>query len=211
MQVSIGSTVAEAVRTAVAKALQLEDVLGADEVTYVKRTDWADRASSHRFVGEEGWADLQLGVVVARGLDETRYEYVANADPALAESIPSTGGQREFTVTVRMCRHSQEFGEETMGTAGGNLRTRLRRQDVLRILNGSGVALVIVGPTINGSYPDHNGRVVSCAVTDVRFRCVEVDTDDSEGASAWIATAEGTGEFTGGATGGRDGGFDTAD
>jgi hypothetical protein len=207
MLTSIGSSVAEAVRSAVAKALQLEDVLGADEVTYVKRVEWGDKASSHRFVGEEGWADLLLGVVVAKGLDETRYEY----DPDTETNTPSTGGQREFSVSVQMCRHSQDFGEETMGTAGGKLRTRMRRKDVLKILNDSGVAMVLIGPTINGSYPDHNGRKVSCAVTDVRFRCVEVDTDDSPGSSDWIGSAEGTGEYAGGAKGGRDGGFDTAE
>jgi hypothetical protein len=187
------STIQEGVRTAVATALQLEDFTGADALTPVRVTEWANRNTSHRWV-DGPWADLTLGVVQVRHTDEIRYEDFTNADPELATYVPTTGGQRRFTVTVQVCTHSQEPGEASAGEIAGRLRTRMRRLDVLRTLQTAGVALMGIGATFDGDFPDHNNRMVSCSITELWFGCVESDTDESEESTAWIGhvAAEGT-------------------
>lgn len=187
-----------AVRDAIAKAVQLEDFVGADDTNECHPTEWLHNLGSNRVVSvDNGWCDIELGTVTTRNLDETRETFTPDPDepddPELATNVPTVGGQREFNITVRVCRHSQEPGEEAVGFKGGKLRTRMRRADVLAILKAAGVAFVWAGSTFNGDYLDANRRWVSCSVTDMRFRCVETDTDDSEGSGDWVRSMEAEG------------------
>lgn len=191
------STAQEAVRDAIALALQLEDFIGSDGVNYVRLVEWENRSTASRGLDySRPWADLMLGAVMADGSqDETRYTEDGSGDPEDIRMLPTYCGPRLFTVDVRIGVDSQEPGEESVGYMGSRLRTRLRRDDARDLLTAGEVALVSVGATINADYMDIDGRMVSCSITSLRFRTVDRDLDsDSDG--DWIATTEGEGEIS---------------
>lgn len=202
------STVQEAVRDAIAGALELPDYTGG-RGTPVSRVEWENRSSHQSYQRAGAWASLRLGNVVAKGHDETRYEVITGATPALTRKVPTVGGYRLFTVTVRIGNDSQEPADSAVSTLAGKLRTRIRRADIRAILQAGNVAIVRIEPTIEADYLDADGRMVSQSFTDIRFATTEQDTDsDSDG--DFIATAAGEGTLTDGATE-RDLTFDTAD
>lgn len=184
------SVVQEAVRQAVITCTGMEDYLGADGVTYVRKVEWSNRPTAHRWV-QNGFVDLDLGVVTNVHTDETRYEFIEGATPALSRLVPTTMGHRNFSVTVKVCVDNQDPSAAAPTTLCGRLRTRLRRESVLGALQEAGVALVSIGSTINADF-DVDGRLWSCGILELSLRCSEVDTD-TESDGDWInevSTAE---------------------
>lgn len=190
--------VKEAVRTAVATALQLTDATGADGTTLVPLVTWENQRSAHRF-SSGVLVDLRLGNVQGHGRDETRYELVTGATPALTDYIPTYGGYRTFSVWVRVYSDNQE-GTDAVAVLGGRLRTRLRRPEARAILAADEVAIVTIGNTFDTDYRDQNGRMMSASLTELRLATVEQDTDAADEATGWVAIMEdGEGTFDGGA------------
>jgi hypothetical protein len=172
---------------AVALALQLEDAtdLAGDEG---HRVEWESRSSAMRMVGST-FADLRfMSPNGAGATDEIRYEMNV-AETAL---VPTYGGPRMFNVQVLCSSDSQEPDADSVGLMGGRLRTRMRRPNVLALLQDAGVALVSIGPTFDVSYSNQEGRDFSASSTEVRFACVESDTDATDDAG-WIAALEAEG------------------
>lgn len=203
------ATVQEAVRDWVAGALELEDFTGG-RGTPVPRVEWENRSSAQRYQRGGPWVDLRISNVVGKGQDETRYEFLDNADPTLARNVPTYGGYRLFTVTVKIGSDSQEPVDSAVSTLAGKLRTRLRRRDILAVLQAANAALVTIGPTIDVDYVDHDGRMMSYAITDIRLATTEQDTDsDSDG--DWVESAAGEGTLTDIDDTELDADFDTAD
>jgi len=188
------ATKQEAIRLAVARCLRLPDVLAADgSQTHV--VEWFNRRTAHRWV-DGPWADLELGAIVARGQDESRH---VGEDPADGTQLMSYGGYRLLTVTVAINSFSQEPGEDAVAELASRLRTRLRRPDVLAILQAEDVALVAVEGTLAADYED-DGRIISASFTDLRLATVELDTDvaigsgGDGGSGQYVSRASGTGE-----------------
>lgn len=167
----------EAVRDAVALALELADFTGSDGLTSVPRVEWENRSSASRWC-EGAWADLQLGSVVPRHTDEFRYDYVAGDTPEESSISETTGGPRVANITVRIGAPEQDPAAAAPGFLAGKLRTRMRRQDVLDILHAAGVSLISIGSTLNADYADNNSRMWSGSFTDLRFGVTETDTTE---------------------------------
>ena len=174
---------------AVAKAIVLEDVtdLAGDPG---HRVEWESRSSAQRMVGST-FADLRFSSPNGSGAtDEIRYEM----NVGLTALVPTYGGPRMFNVQVLCGSDSQEPDADSVGLMGGRLRTRMRRPDVLALLRAEGVALVSIGPTFDVSFTNQEGRDMSASSTEIRFACVESDTDATDDAG-WIAALESEGTF----------------
>lgn len=169
-------TWSEAIRDAIALALELEDFTGSDGVTAVPRVEWENRSSASRWC-EGAWADLQLGAVVPRHTDEYRYDFVDGGTPETSTISATTGGPRVATVTVRIGAPEQDPAAAAPGFLAGKLRTRMRRQGVLDLLHDAGVSLISIGNTLNADYADNNSRMWSGSFTDLRFGVTETDTE----------------------------------
>lgn len=188
------ATTKEAVRLAVAAALSLPDETGSDGVVGgVHVVEWVNKRSANRFMSTS--VDLQLNNPVAQGRDETRYELIEGATVADNKLIPTYGGRRIFSVMVQISAESQEDGEEAVGQLAGQLRTRLKRPEILGILQDDLVALRSIGPSIPADYRNRDGHWLSASVTELFLACTESDTDD-DNAGDYIASAEGTGDLT---------------
>jgi hypothetical protein len=185
------ATVQEAVRLAIAKSLRMEDYLGGDGVTYVRRVEWSNRETAARWASE-GWADLDLTAIRVKGTDETRYDFEDGGTPEDSRLVPTTGGQRYFTVSVKVAIDSQDPAEASPGFLCGRLRTRIRHQSTIEDLLEAGVSLTRMSDTILADYADMNSRMWSMGVLDITFGCVEVDTDeDTDGAYIGAVEADG--------------------
>lgn len=163
----------------------LPDRLGADETTTIREVEWENRAEAGARWDFAGFTvSLRLGAVVARGDDETRYEY----DPDTDRNVPIYSGYRLFTVRVTVKALTQV--DEAVGELSSRLRTRLRSDRALRLLEAANVSFVGVERTMNMDELEINGRAMSVAATDVKFGTTEswADTDPSVG--DYIATVE---------------------
>lgn len=194
------ATTKEAVRLSVAAALRLEDYTGADGVAgSVHKVEWVNKQQAVRYLeNDSAWVDLQLNSPVAQGTDEIRYEFVEGLNAAASRLIPTYCGRRLFSVSVMIGVLSQEDDEEAVGTLGGLLRTRLRRAEILGILQAAGVALRSIGPTIPADYQNEDGHWVSNSVTEIFLACTESDTDPDEAGDFISSTDDCVGTLTDG-------------
>lgn len=183
----------EAIRDAIALAVRAPDYLGGDGVTYIHVTEWRNKRDAARWAPSGPVVDLTLSSVVGKGTDETRYETFGSGDPEDIKEVPVYNGYRLLSVQVEVDSDSQEDDADAPGFYTGALRTRLRRDDVLAILQAGGVALVSVGPTFEADFLNQSGRMQSRAITEVRFATTEEDTDGADGSGDWVATAAGEG------------------
>jgi hypothetical protein len=191
------ATTKEACRLAIAAALDLDDYTGADgAVGGIHKVEWANKQKAVRYLNNDSaWADLRMGAIVAQGTDEIRYEYVAGATAALSRNVPTYAGRRLFSVQVLIGVESQEDAEEAVGTLAGRLRTRLRRVEILAILQDAGVALRSIGPTVDADYRNRDGHWVSASITEIFLARTEQDTDE-DNAGDFITETSGTSELT---------------
>ncbi len=164
----------EAVRLAVASCLSLPDYLGADGLTTIHQVEWENKRSANRMVGSI-WTDLSLTSVQVHGQDEARRVDVTVG--SMPEVATSYGGNRLMSVTVRICSDSQEDADEAVGELAERLRLRFRQPASQAILQPAGVALVGFGSTFEADYRDQNGRIVSCAIIELRLSSVALYTD----------------------------------
>ena len=174
----LGNTQMEAVRTAVATALQLLDIDVAGYDT-LHRVEWENRVGAERAV-DGVWVDLRVGYRRSETMDETRYIYTEGDTPEESTLFASVGGQREFLVTVTIGSDSQEGGEDAVFALSDRLATRMRRGDVKEILRAGGVATINIGSSFNSDYKDMDARMCSRSVTDIRFRAASFETDDTD-------------------------------
>ena len=178
------ATVKEAIRVAVGMTLSLPDFAGADG-NPVAAVAWANQREAQRWAVDGKWADLTAVSVRGKGWDETRTETIAGVTPALDVIRPTYAGYRLVNVTVHIGGASQEDAEDAF-FLGGKLRTRLRRPDVLAVLQAGGAAVVDIGGSLDVDYRDQNGRMQSCALVELRFAFVESDTDTTEASSEFV-------------------------
>lgn len=185
----LGSTQQEAVRLAIATALQQLDV---DIVGYdtLHRVEWENKVGAQRAI-DGLWVDLRIGYRRSETLDETRYLYTDNGTPETSTLQASVGGQREFLVTVTIGTDSQEGDEEAVFALSDRLATRMRREDVKAILRAGGVATISIGSSFNTDFKDMDARMCSRSITDIRFRAASFETDDAD--IGFIDRVEGTG------------------
>lgn len=176
-------------RLAIAKAIVLEDAtdLAGDTGRLV---EWENRSTASRMTGTTT-ADLRFLSPSGIGMDETRYDL----NVAETQLVPTYGGQRLFSVQVLCQSDSQEPDADSVGLMGGRLRTRMRRADVLALLQAGGVAFVGVSPTFDISFQNQEGRMMSASSTEIRFACIETDTDATDDAG-WIANLESEGTLS---------------
>lgn len=184
-------TQTEAIRLALASALRLPDVLGSTG-RYKHVVEWENRRTAHRVV-RDAWADLRLTSVAPVGTDEIRYSLVDSPLPSLATYRPCYVGWRIATVGVLVASTSQEHSDAAPSELAGRLRTRLRRPDILAVLQAEKVGLATVGPTVIADYLDGEQRWVSAAIVDVRFVLAVADEDPTDPGD-FIASVEGQGE-----------------
>ncbi len=173
-------------RLAVAAATNLTDQTGL-RGTPVPRVEWQNRAKASRIVSG-AWGELRFYAPAGLGIDETRYE-MNEAETAL---VPTYCGLRTFNVQVLLQASSQEPTADAVGVLAGRLRTRIRRAEILAVLQAAGVSMIGVGPTLEVDYTDANGREVSASSTEMYFSCVESDTDEEYDAG-WIDNLEADG------------------
>lgn len=186
-------TWSEAIRDAVAEALELEDFVGSDGLTTVPRVEWENKSSASRWC-DGPWADLQITSIVPVHTDEFRYDFNDGGTPATSTIDETTGGPRAVTVTVRIGVPEQDPSAAAPSFLAGKLRTRMRKQSVLDILEAGDVSLTRIGATLNADYSDNNARIWSGAFTELRFGVTETDTTEG---LPYINTAEGNeGTFT---------------
>jgi hypothetical protein len=185
--------VREAVRLAIAKAMRLDDETDQLGNEY-RHVEWENRASAQRMV-ESTFVDLRFSGPTAIGTDEIRYDYDSENDINVAEY----GGFRIFGVQVLAQSDSQEPDADAVGVMAGRLRTRIRRPDVLEILQAAGVAFVRADPSFDVSYENAEGRAMSASSTDLTFSTVEYDRDEEED-SGYVSNAELDGTISNGDT-----------
>jgi hypothetical protein len=179
--------VKEGVRSAIALAMDLPDRLGADDATTIREVEWENKADAGAGWDFAGFTvRLRLGEVVARGDDETRYEY----DPDTDRNVPTYSGYRSFTVRVTVKAWTQADDAEAVGELSSRLRTRMRADRVLALLEEVNVAFVGVERTVNMDNLEINGRSMSIAVTDVRLGMTETWTDEDEESGHYIKHVE---------------------
>lgn len=177
----------EGVRNAIALAMALPDRLGADGVTTIREVEWEGKAAAGMGFDYAGFVvRLRLGEVVARGDDETRYEY----DPDTDRNVPTYNGYRLFTVRVTVQALNQEDANEAVGELSSRLRTRIRSDRAHAFLEAANVALVGVKRTTNMDDLEINGRSMSVGVTDVQFGTTESWTDVDPSVGDYIAKVE---------------------
>lgn len=165
----------------------LPDRLGSDDATTIREVDWENKADAGARWDFAGFTvSLRLGEVVARGDDETRYEY----DPDTDRNVPTYSGYRSFTVRVTVKALTQADDAEAVGELSSRLRTRMRADRVLALLEAANVAFVGVERTVNMDDLEINGRAMSIAVTDVRFGTTETWTDTDESSGHYIKRVE---------------------
>lgn len=180
----------EAVRLAISQASQLTDVAGisGDAVHLV---EWVSRASAAR-TSDGPMIDLRMTRVRGYGQDETRRTASAEVDPVDASLTTYRGGMREFTVEVMIDVDTQEPGYESVAELSDKLRRRILFETPTATLRAAGVAYISQGtaPTSEADYEGLDGRVMSRAMTELRFRTTvnEIDTD----ATAFVAYVSGT-------------------
>jgi len=173
------STVKEAVRLAIATAAGLTDTTGADDGATTQLTAWANKRTANRFLEPAPrWIDLKASAVRAIGQDEVRYDTVTGATPALTTVTPAYCGYRVFSVMAHVGGASQEDTEDAFFLAG-KIRLRLRRLDVLAVLQAAGVALVDIGQSLEVDYRNINGRMKSAALIELTFAFTEYEVDAS--------------------------------
>jgi len=191
------ATIKEAVRTAIAAAAGVIDTTGADDGATTQHTAWANQRQANRFLAEAAprWIDLTASGVRGVGQDEVRYDVVEGLTPDLTTVTPSYCGYRVFNVTVHVGGASQDDTEDAFYLAG-RIRTRIRRADVLAVLQAAGVALVDVGPSLEVDYRDINGRMQSAAFVELRFAFTEYDTDTVDASGHVASTSDAVGTLT---------------
>lgn len=195
------ATAKEAVRLAVAAALDLEDYTGADGVTNgIHKVEWTNKKKAVRYLlNDSAWVNLQFNQPVAQGRDEKRLEVTVGATPALTNVVPTYGGRRLFSVQVQIGSESQEDGEDAVAYLSGKLRTRLRRSEILGVMQAAQVALRTVGPSLSADYKNRDGHWVSNSITELFLATVESDTDPLDTSEGWINEMESEGTYDGGA------------
>lgn len=192
------TNVQEATRLAIAKALEMPDYTGADGTTSIHRVEWSEYRLDSMCGPEEdsAIADLDLGVITSEGTDEELIEFNEGDTPEESYIAIAVGGPRDFTVTVKVFVPSQSPGKAAVGTAGSGLRARMRREDVHAILEAAKIGLIRIQPTIKADFPTANGVQLSCSVTEIQFRTVEYDVDESTG-NGYLGSMQAEGTLTG--------------
>ena len=171
------STVKEAVRLAIATAAGLTDTVGADDGATTQICAWANKRTANRFLeAAPRWINLSATGVRGMGQDEIRYDTVIGATAALTTVTPVHCGYRLFSVMAHIGGASQEDTEDSFFLAG-RMRLRMRRADILAILQAAGVAVVEVGQSLEVDYRNINGRMQSAALVEIRFAFTEYEAD----------------------------------
>lgn len=186
----------EAVRVAVTQALKLNTaspvLLGDGTYDRGNQVEWENKREASRSTNDY-WADLRLGSVVALGRDEKRREFVDGGTPALSGLRTVYGGQRIFSVMVIVGSDNQDADKAAIGQLGSMVRTRLRREEILEILQNADISINQILMTLNVDYED-DGIMYSQSMTEVRFNTSEDDGWDEDPNTGYIAEVHGEGE-----------------
>ncbi len=127
------------------------------------------------------------------GVDATRYDYEAAADP-LDEMTPTTEGPREAVVQIAVEVIADQRAGHNAAALVEKARTRLRWPRVLDALEAVDLALASVGPATQADYTA-DGRLVSRSLFEVRLNGVSRETDEN-GRTSYIATVEAVSTIT---------------
>jgi hypothetical protein len=127
----------------------------------------------------------------AVGIDETSWEYAANADPLL-EMTPTVEGPREASLQFAVEVIADQRAGHSAAALIERARTRLRWPSSLAALQAAGLALATIGPATTADYPA-DGRLVSRSLFEVRLNAAAREADTA-GRTSYIATVatEGT-------------------
>jgi hypothetical protein len=187
------STKQEAVRLAVATAMGVPDRLGADNLTTIKEVMWENQRDAAGRWGSDDkpTINLRLGNIRNHGNDERRDVYDELNDRIRTYFC----GQRHFTVSVTVMIPNQLAGKEAVGEWGSRLRTRMRADRIHALYAAADVALVRLMETQNADELEINGRMMSVAVTDLRFATTEEWEDNDTENGDFIARVEADGEL----------------
>jgi hypothetical protein len=139
--------------------------------------------------------EIRAGALVGSGIDEVRKTFVPDGVPANEARTISYVGNRRWTVSIRIESDKQVPGLDGLQFAS-NLRTRLRRPDILEALRLAGVSIAQILGHVRADYVDH-GRTVSASMTDVLVLLAEVDAGTPETGEGWIDTAAGEATING--------------
>lgn len=168
------ATIQEAIKTAIATALDLPDVGAYQPIV------WEDTSAAGTWhAPAQARVRLKLHEPTQVGQDGLYFDYDEDED----KLFPVVAGDRTFFVSVKIRAHTQVPGSasEPVGVVAGKLRSRLQWPRVRALLDAAGVAVRTARPTINASEPQ-DGRQVAVAIVDLVFNAVENDTDtDAEG------------------------------
>lgn len=163
-----------AVRIAITAALDLP----------TSAVQWAGTAESGYFRASPQ-VDLRLRFPTAIGTDYTTFEY----DHITGKTYTVTNGQRRFTVSVSIESESQSENFEAVGHFAARFRSRLRRPEILAILQAAGVALITIEST-QDTDTTVNSRQMSVSLTDVVFAAAEYDKEETSPTTDYIETVE---------------------
>lgn len=155
-------TVREAIRVAVAQCIEADTAAGGP-------VEWVDRALANRWTGadDEPWADLRL-TPNARGYrGEIRYELDVDTDSLVEYHV----NHRHFSVTVLVGTESQEPGASAVDIAD-QIPGRLKHSSILSGLQAAKVAVRDIGPVIDATYTDAEGRAASQAAVELYLSTV---------------------------------------
>jgi hypothetical protein len=135
--------------------------------------------------------NLRLGNIRNHGNDERRDVYDELDDRIRTYFC----GQRHFTVTITVMIPNQLAGKEAVGEWGSKLRTRMRADRIHALYAAADVALVRLMETHNADELEINGRMMSVAVTDLRFATTEEWEDNDTENGDFIERVEADGEL----------------
>lgn len=186
----------DAVKAAIVACLKLDrsgSVLLADG-TYDRGhgVEWENKREASRSTNDY-WADLRLGSVMVLGRDEKRREFVDGGTPALSGLRTVYGGQRIFSVMVIVGSDNQDADKAAIGQLGSMIRTRLRREEILEILQDADISINQIMATLNVDFED-DGMMYSQSMTEVRFNTSEDDGWDEDPNVGQISGVHGAGE-----------------
>jgi hypothetical protein len=185
----------DAVKAAISKCLKLDvagSVLLADG-TYDQPSavEWENKREASRGTMDY-WCDLRLGSVLVLGRDEKRRMFVDNGSVLTSGLQTTYGGQRIFSVMCIVGSDNQDADKAAIGQLGSLIRTRLRREEVLDILQAADISINQIFTTLNVDYED-DGIMYSQSMTEVRFNTSEEDLPEPEVVTSYIAEVHGNG------------------
>lgn len=156
------TTVRAAIQTAVAQCL------GVSTASPGGAVEWVDRAYATRYLDTEVWADLRLSPITRTHHGETRYVYDEDEEVLVEHRV----GWSHFSVTVIVQTESQEPGEAAVDVAG-QIHLRMQHSSILAGLQAAQVSIREIGPVIDATYTDSEGRAAAQAAVELQLSTVE--------------------------------------